>query len=85
VGSQLMQHVIEERNARIDIALARAVDADRHGDIGFTRFAVDGGTAGLGKCIRDLRAVSGLHRQSWPRITRTPLSRLGCALVQPVG
>ncbi len=81
VGSDLVQHVVEEGDAGVDIALARTIEADRYGDIGFARFAVDGGAAGLGKCVGDLGAVSGLHRQSWPKITRIPLSRFR----EPVG
>jgi hypothetical protein len=80
-----MQHMVEERNARIDIALARAVDADRHSDLGFARFAVDGGAAGLGECIGDLGSVGGLHSPGWHHKGENhllPLSRLGCALVK---
>ena len=42
MARERIEHVIEERDARVDIGLARAVDLEREQDVGFFRGARDG-------------------------------------------
>lgn len=46
VGGDLVEHVIEEGDAGVGVALAGAVDVEGDGDVGFFGGAGDGGGAG---------------------------------------
>jgi hypothetical protein len=72
MGGDLVQHVIEEGDACVDIALACAIEADRGGDIGFAGFAVDGGAAAGGESMGDGGTLSGLHDSIVDRNGRMP-------------
>src|SRR5262245_28705389 len=45
------QHVVEKADAGLDRALARAVEVEGEGDVGFTRLPMDLRGAGHGNCM----------------------------------
>ena len=46
VPRQLIEHVIEERNAGVEVGDARAIKVDRNLDLRFLGVALNGGDAG---------------------------------------
>ena len=45
MAAEALEHVVEEADARIDIAIARPVEVERDGNLGLARLAFDGGSA----------------------------------------
>ena len=45
MAAEALEHVVEEADARVDVAIARPVEVEGNGNLGLARLALDGGSA----------------------------------------